>query len=89
MNRKIDTLSIDEENIFNDIIAERDRQDEMYGVKDHPPTLWLSILMKQLGQASDCVIGSDRDIDIVILEKQLTQLAAVAVAWREIIKEKH
>ena len=84
--RCVDDLNDLETMIYNSIIIERDAQ-KIRHEKDqaHPPALWIAIIVKQLGQASDQVIRDDI-IDVYRLEKQLVQIAAVAVAWLEVLE---
>lgn len=72
-------------NIYNKIIKERERQKEDHPYDQlNPPTAWIGILAKQLGQAAEQTIRDD--IDIPRLEKQLIQISAVCVAWLEILE---
>lgn len=88
-DRCIDDLNKTELGIFNSIIKERDRQKELHPHDVmNPPSVWAGILMKQLGQAAEQVITDD--IDVLRLERELIQIAAVSVAWMEVLaKVKH
>lgn len=63
-----------------DILEERERQDEQWGVSDHTSQLWVTILMKQVGQFSEAAL---RDSRIEDLRKEAVQIAAVALAMIE------
>ena len=67
-----------------DMVRERERQDQKWGVQDHSDQRWLAILVEELGEAAAEVIThpgySERR-----LKWELIQVAAVAVAWVESI----
>ncbi|MCK5018066.1 MAG: hypothetical protein KAS32_13500 [Candidatus Peribacteraceae bacterium] len=87
--RCVDDLNDLERRIYNAIVQERDRQKSSRsqdGDRVKPPAVWIGILAKQLGQASAQVIVDDDVIDILMLKKQLTQMAAVAAAWIEVLE---
>lgn len=86
--------------VFADIRAERHRQDELcedpehrkYGWRkfnepDSLPLYKLAVLGEEVGEVSTAVLrSSDLDLD-ADLESELVQVAAVAVAWIEAIRQ--
>ena len=87
-------MSIDFERLQNvvlfDIKTERKRQDVKWGIQRHPITYWLSILLEEVGEAAqamqkDSVSYKDTDADDLYTE--LIQVAAVAAAMAEQVKE--
>ena len=70
--------------VLADMVRERERQDQKYGVQEHSDRSWLAILVEELGEAAAEVITnpgySERR-----LKWELIQVAAVAVAWIESI----
>jgi len=72
------TLS-DQISIFELIAAERDRQDQKWGANrslENP--VWLTILAEEVGKSAEAALKN-----MPTLEKELIQVAAVAVAWLE------
>ena len=67
------------EDVFDIIESERDYQDKLWGVQNHLPEHWVTILMKEVGEAAKAVLenSSSEYID------EMTQVAAVAVAALE------
>lgn len=56
---------------------ERAAQDAKWGEQNHRDSVWMAILAEEVGEAAKAVLeGKD-------LEKELIQVAAVAVAWHE------
>lgn len=95
MNQQI----IDTSQALIRVREERERQDEKWGPQNHENLYWLGILMEEVGEVSKLLIdplpihGEDdrtyaeleqewgqREDDI---EAEITQVAAVAVAWLE------
>lgn len=68
--------------ILNAILRERERQDEKWGIQNHPRADWLAILAEELGEcaAHCCPFSPD---DKRALASELVQVAAVAIAWLE------
>ena len=58
---------------------ERIRQDKKWGEQNHRDSTWLAILVEEVGEAAKAILEKDGDD----LEKEIIQVAAVAVAWRE------
>lgn len=84
------------ESIYNEIIAERKRQYEKWGVQDHCPADWCMILGEEVGEVnkaalqarfSGAYMNSDNEEyereQLMELRKELIQVAAVAVAFLE------
>nr|WP_319266007.1 MazG-like family protein [uncultured Draconibacterium sp.] len=87
------------EKVLNEVKAERHRQNEKWGVQDHHPIEWMSILMEEVGEASKEIVdwnfanGINNVKDKVspdVQEKRLKdyraeciQIAAVAVQMVE------
>lgn len=72
---------------INDILAERIRQDGKWGESNHDPSLWLVILNKKVGEASEATLrarfASDDDAASASLRDfrtEMVQVAAVALA---------
>lgn len=72
------------DNIFEEIRKERKRQDEKWGVQNHSPLVWDSILNEEAGEVSKAALesyfthmGSD---DLDDYRKELIEVAATAVA---------
>lgn len=68
------------QSIINDIVKERNRQDVLWGAdRDLSHSRWLAILVEEVGEVAKAMQEGDwRDI-----RTELTQVAAVAVAWIE------
>ncbi len=65
--------------IHEAIEAERQRQDAMWGIQNHSPAPWLSILTEEVGEVARA-INEDDGAKYV---EELIQVAAVAVAMIE------
>ena len=72
------------EEVLDEVRAERDRQDRMWGVQDHHPIAWIAILGEEKGECDRSVLENDYEN----LEKELVQVAAVAVAAVESIRRR-
>jgi NTP pyrophosphatase (non-canonical NTP hydrolase) len=70
--------------VCNDIATERERQDNKWGVQDHDPAVWLSILAEETGEVARAVLGfhfpHGGDNPVGNYRDELVQVAAVAVA---------
>jgi hypothetical protein len=44
-------------NVFDDILRERERQDEKFGVQTHTPAFWLVILVEEIGEMATEVLN--------------------------------
>jgi hypothetical protein len=68
--------------IFTLIDFERDHQDKKWGAdRNLPDSMWLNILVEELGE----VAGAIMDCSQEARRKELVQVAAVAVAWLEMV----
>ena len=65
-----------------DILAERNRQDEKWGVQDHAPDRWLRIIKKELGEASAASLWTNWEVVNPACEyrRKLVEVAASAMA---------
>ncbi len=67
------------------IMQERQRQDEKWGAdRDQHNFVWQTILVEEVGEAAECALNED----VVNLEKELIQCAAVIMAWLENLNAK-
>ena len=76
-------ISEGNEAVLDLIRTERMRQEKLWGEQNHPDLYWLGILMEEVGEVAKAVIEGwawEKDRD-----KELVQVAAVAVAWKEAI----
>lgn len=79
--------------VSDDVMLERERQNEKWGVQRHEnPGKWLAILGEEFGEACQAAmgpleLGTVKDTDAQDLYTELIQVAAVACAWAEQIKE--
>lgn len=76
-------LSEENEAVLDLIRTERMRQDKKWGEQNHPDLYWLGILVEEVGELSRAIIEGwawEKDRD-----RELIQVAAVAVAWKEAI----
>lgn len=69
--------------ILEEIILERFKQDHKWGVQDHSPAVYTSILMEEVGEVAKAVLeetfgGGEQEI-----REELIQVAAVAIAFIE------
>ena len=62
--------------LLKQIREERGKQDNKWGIQNHDPFYWLSILMEEVGEASKASLQRKR----WQYRKELIQVAAVAVA---------
>jgi NTP pyrophosphatase (non-canonical NTP hydrolase) len=73
------TENLERARIFRMIDAERERQDEKWGVQNHNPDYWLSILGEEQGEVCRAVCErKSRDY-----REELVHVAAVAVSMLE------
>jgi NTP pyrophosphatase (non-canonical NTP hydrolase) len=73
---------------------ERERQDARWGEQRHGMTVWLAVLQEEVGEAAHDTLQlrslralPERHNQLVDLAGEVTQIAAVAVAWLEHIHE--
>jgi hypothetical protein len=62
--------------IYDEIKAERERQDTKWGIQNHEPLKWLAILGEEVGKANRAVL----ECSAFKYHDELIQVAAVAVA---------
>lgn len=72
--------------------SERLAQNLKWGLQKHPPGVWLGILMEEVGEAAQAVNGLQlpaqaKPTDADNLYDELIQIAAVAQAWAEQLRE--
>jgi NTP pyrophosphatase (non-canonical NTP hydrolase) len=75
--------------IFDDILAERRRQDEKWGPQRHEWPIWSTILTEETGEVAEASLRAhwSMDADLDQLLAQLIQVAAAAVHMVEHIDE--
>jgi NTP pyrophosphatase (non-canonical NTP hydrolase) len=62
------------------VLDERDRQDRKWGSQRHlPEQQWLTILIEEVGECARAILEKDP----AGLEKEIVQVSAVALAWKE------
>jgi NTP pyrophosphatase (non-canonical NTP hydrolase) len=71
--------------IMKKILDERDRQDVKWGEQNHHDLYWLGILMEEVGELAKTIIEQGKEKEI---EKEMVQVAAVAVAWLECLDKR-
>ena len=69
-----------QEQILREVAQERDKQDRKWGVQEHSDLYWLGILVEEVGEVAKELIEKNRT---GYVRSELTQVAAVAVAWME------
>ena len=74
-------------------MRERKRQDEKWGIQNHPPEWWLAILMEEVGELSQAIIETrfDNGTDlggVDNIKKEAVHCCAVALAMVECIDRK-
>jgi len=67
--------------IIEEILFERQKQDEKWGVQNHNPWYWLAILMEEVGEVAHAICGKRNNF--LNYREELIQVAAVAVAMVE------
>jgi len=65
--------------VFDEIQAERDRQDEKWGEQNHAPATWMLIAGEEFGEAAKALLQDEG----LKYRWELVQLAAVCVAMIE------
>lgn len=69
--------------VLRDVVRERQRQDKKWGPQDHHPVWWMSILVEEVGEAAQEVLGlefGDAAKARGDLREELVQVAAVAIS---------
>jgi len=62
--------------VLGEVIDERARQDEKWGVQDHNPFVWIAIILEELGEASKAQLQFAK----ADYRTELIEVAASAVA---------
>lgn len=73
--------------VLIDVEEERKRQSKKWGIQTHSPSMWMAILMEEVGEASreivdyECENPRDESLEEIhdLIRKELVQVAAVAV----------
>jgi hypothetical protein len=74
------------------IVVERNRQDSKWGEQNHRPNDWVAILGEEFGEAAKSAVELTFGMEIAKegyeaeLQDELTQIAAVAVAFKECLR---
>jgi hypothetical protein len=68
-------MKIHQKEVLAEVIAERDRQDRLWGIQDHKPGKWLAILGEEFGESCRAVLEMNPKY-----REELIQVAAVAIA---------
>jgi NTP pyrophosphatase (non-canonical NTP hydrolase) len=70
---------------LDDVLAERERQNDLWGQQDHEPHVWLAILVEEVGEVgkeiADGLAGSEWRPDA--FRAELVQATAVGLAALE------
>jgi len=74
--------------IMDDIYQERIDQDRQWGLQNHHPLTWMSILVEEVGEAAAIANESiiTKKLDGASLRRELIQVAAVAVCIIECLE---
>jgi NTP pyrophosphatase (non-canonical NTP hydrolase) len=75
-----------------DVLEERQRQNEKWGLQRHDLGGWLMILMEEVGEVAEAMMkkrGWGKETDAENLYKELIQVAAVACAIAEQVREEN
>ena len=76
--------------VADDILDERTKQNIKWGKQNHPYTVWLAILMEEVGEVAQAMQVNrswGKKSDAGDLYNELVQVAAVAVAIAEQVAE--
>lgn len=68
------------EKVMIDILQERKRQLEKWGVQNHSNCVWVTILMEEIGEMAKSILEKD---GYNILREEIIQVATVAMAFVE------
>ncbi len=71
---------MEQQEIIEEIIVERQRQNLKWGEQNHDDGTWLLILTEELGEASKNIIENAPE---KLTDQELIQSAAVIVQWLE------
>ena len=76
--------------VADDVLEERTRQNIKWGKQNHPYTVWLAILMEEVGEVAQAMQEGSvhhKKSDAGNLYTELIQVAAVATAIAEQVAE--
>ncbi len=84
-----DMLPLSTFSVLLAIAAERQRQDDKWGVQRHSWPEWIAILTEEVGEAAQCAVNEHWHPtgDLAALRTELVQTAAIAVHIIEHIDE--
>jgi NTP pyrophosphatase (non-canonical NTP hydrolase) len=74
------------ESVLEEIIDERERQNEKWGEQNHHPSHWMLILGEEVGECNKATLEANSELkvsDWTALRTELIQVAAVCVATIE------
>jgi len=70
--------------VLSQVFKERQRQDEKWGPQHHDPLVWLMILMEEVGELAEEVLGDGTDLPTPrSLAIEMAFLGEEAKAWLE------
>lgn len=76
--------SVVRQNIYEEIVQERDRQDRKFGHQKHADHIWLSLVVEEVGEVAECL---NDGMNKGLVRTELVQVAALVVAWLEKLRE--
>lgn len=79
MSIAFDLLPLEQRMKVWQILEERNNQDAKWGVQNHNDLYWLGILVEEIGELAREIIEGNSSR----ASRELTQIAAVALAWME------
>lgn len=77
-------MSHNTDEVLVEVFRERERQDDLWGQQDHDESVWMTILMEEVGEAAKACFENDTDN----YREELVQVAEVAVAMVEAFDRK-
>lgn len=83
-------LGLLKELVIIDVMVERERQNQLWGIQRHQMGDWLKILIEEVGEVAQAMQKDDvsyKDSDASDLYKELIQVSAVAQAIAEQVRE--
>lgn len=78
-------MSEEVKDFIDKVLAEQERQIELWGEQEHEPYKWLSITIEEVGEVAKCLHSG---YPIKMLLDELIQVCAVIKTWYEFM-EKH
>lgn len=82
------TPTIDTTALAN-VLYERKRQDEKWGVQNHEPLKWLAILGEEVGEACEAILADHPNPPSWKYRDEMVHVAAVALAAVECFDRNH